>query len=114
MEGASAFSVTFAACWSASFLLLRFCGSLPPRTIFGFDPDGCRAMGTTFLEGPFNSQPAIATLSWERYSFGEVDAVAERSNRENTDFPLDGILGWHVLSVFDLWFDYDSGVVWVP
>ena len=67
-----------------------------------------------FLEGPFELQPAsLQNFLLGKYRFASADAMVEVPNRENTDFPLDGILGAEVLSLFDLWFDYDNGTVWM-
>jgi hypothetical protein len=67
-----------------------------------------------FLEGPFSVQSTlIQSFEFGSFKGGPVDAVIETPTRDNTDFPLDGIVGTEVLGIYDLWFDYDNGVVWM-
>lgn len=81
---------------------------LLPTAIPGFD-----SRTVSFLEGPVLSRlEVIPSFTFAGYRFDSPNAEIEQASADNTDFPLDGIIGANVLSVFDLWFDYDDGVLW--
>jgi hypothetical protein len=67
-----------------------------------------------FLEGSLDAELSrLPSLTWNRYNFTSPIGEIEIPRADNLDIPLDGILGTQVLSLFDLWFDYDNGKLWL-
>ena len=80
----------------------------------GHDPvtlDHGRSTVARFLEGTIEVEPAIladVAVGPFRIRDGRVDLETHGDNG-TIDIPLDAIVGTDVLSVLDLWFDYDGG-----
>ena len=80
------------------------------RWTYGDPPD--RVL--RFLEGPLTVRPAyLATLGFGPYLFQDSEVAITQNDRNNLEFPLDGIFGLDLMSHFEWWFDYDGGRLWL-
>lgn len=71
------------------------------------------ARRSEYLEGGINVTPAVAaSLAFGAARFSELPAEVEMSGNE-TEFPIDGIIGTDELQNFEWWFDADGRRAWM-